>query len=390
MGDPGTPIAATVPTAGAGARAFAAWLGRMLRISVPICLLTSAFLSVALRDPFADTLVYALCIGLSIQLLGEGARHVLGRWRHARQPMREGIGPRWPGWDWMAPVIVGSTVAGYWFGITVADAIVGRVRPEGVFAGGGRALLIVLPVCLAVSLSAVYFFHSRARLALLRERSERAEREAGEAQLRLLQSQLEPHMLFNTLANLRVLVGSDPPRAQAMLDRLIAFLRATLAASRRVSHPLADEFERLGDYLALMAVRMGDRLQFELDLPEALRSTPVPTLLLQPLVENSIRHGLEPQLRGGRISVRARRDGDALVLTVRDTGLGLHGTAIGADAAGSGRREAATPGTGGFGLQQVRERLAGAYGSRAGLTLETAADAEGGTLATLRLPRPGP
>ena len=87
-----------------------------------------------------------------------------------------------------------------------------------------------------------------------------AERSAAEAQLKLLQSQLEPHMLFNTLANLRVLIGTDPARAQAMLDRLIAFLRATLTASRSGSHALADEFDRLGDYLALMAVRMGPRL----------------------------------------------------------------------------------------------------------------------------------
>ena len=180
-------------------------------------------------------------------------------------------------------------------------------------------------------------------------------------------------MLFNTLANLRVLIGLDPPRAQAMLDRLIAFLRSTLAASRRPWHPLADEWARIDDYLALMAVRMGPRLQARLALPPELASLPVPPLLLQPLVENSIQHGLEPQVEGGRIEVSASREGDRLVLRVRDTGVGL-------DAAG-------TPGTR-FGLVQVRQRLATVYGEAAALRLESAADAEGGALATLTLPMP--
>jgi hypothetical protein len=97
-----------------------------------------------------------------------------------------------------------------------------------------------------------------------------------------------------------------------MLDHLIAYLRATLGASRATLHPLADEFARLRDYLELMAVRMGPRLAYTLDLPEALREVPVPPLLLQPLVENAIRHGLEPQVAGGHITVRAstRAPGD--------------------------------------------------------------------------------
>jgi LytS/YehU family sensor histidine kinase len=178
-------------------------------------------------------------------------------------------------------------------------------------------------------------------------------------------------MLFNTLANLRVLITLDPPRAQAMLDRLIAFLRSTLEASRAGTHTLADEFARLDDYLALMAVRMGPRLHAQLRLPPELAALPVPALLLQPLVENAIRHGLEPKVEGGHIELSAARDGPHLLLAVRDSGLGWPGTP----------RE-------GFGLAQVRERLAALYGAAARLQIGPAAG--GGTLATLTLPLNAP
>jgi LytS/YehU family sensor histidine kinase len=131
------------------------------------------------------------------------------------------------------------------------------------------------------------------------------QRDAAEARLKLLESQLEPHMLFNTLANLRVLIAADPARAQTMLDQLIAYLRATLGAARQPWHTLEAEFARLNDYLALMAVRMGPRLHYQLQLPPSLAGIPVAPLLLQPLVENAIRHGLEPQPGPGQITVQA-------------------------------------------------------------------------------------
>ena len=182
-------------------------------------------------------------------------------------------------------------------------------------------------------------------------------------------------MLFNTLANLRVLVTLDPPRAQAMLDHLIRYLRATLGASHARLHPLAAEFALLDDYLALMALRMGPRLQALLQLPEALRQLAVPPLLLQPLVENSIRHGLEPKVEGGRITVTAALQGDTLVLTVRDTGVGLDSApAHGANA------------DGGYGSRHVAERLATLYGAQASFVMQAAADADGGVLVSVRLP----
>ena len=120
-----------------------------------------------------------------------------------------------------------------------------------------------------------------------------------------------------------------------------------------------------------MKIRMGDRLQMQLDLPAELADHPMPPLLLQPLVENAIKHGLEPHLSGGRLVVSASREGDMLVLRVRDTGMGL------TTSTGDGTR---------FGLQQVRERLATLHGTRASLELTAAADENGGTLATVKLP----
>jgi LytS/YehU family sensor histidine kinase len=238
------------------------------------------------------------------------------------------------------------------------------------FDGHGSGLTWLLT--LLASAVAVPTLSLAERLSHARADAEAARRAAAETQLRLLQSQLEPHMLFNTLANLRVLIGSDPVRAQAMLDRLIAFLRATLNASRGAMHPLETEFARIADYLALMQVRMGSRLQTQLTLPAELQAAAVPPLLLQPLVENSIKHGLEPKVGGGRIDVAARQEGTMLVLEVRDSGVGL------GDAAPAGSQH--------FGLQQVRERLHTLYGERATLLLQPAPG--GGTVATIRLPLP--
>ena len=264
-------------------------------------------------------------------------------------------------------------VLGYLAGTLLADWWCGW--PWQSFAPESRGQLRISVTLSALAGTAItYFFYSRSQTQYLEARAQTATEQAHEARLKLLESQLEPHMLFNTLANLRVLIGSDAARAQTMLDHLIAYLRATLSASRADigAHTLEQEFERLRDYLELMKVRMGARLSYTLDLPEALKQHSVPPLLLQPLVENSIQHGLEPKVAGGSISVRAHATADArLEIEVLDTGLGLPGS--GSSRAGSG-----------FGLRQVRERLSTLYGSQGAMLLE-AADA-GGTRASITFP----
>ena len=276
---------------------------------------------------------------------------------------------------WMKlPFLAGGVLTGYVAGTSLGDAYAGRSTWELVTHSPAAFLSLALG-SLVIGSIIVYIFYSRGELAHHRAEAEAARRQAAENQLKLLESQLEPHMLFNTLANLRALIGVDPPRAQAMLDRMIAFLRATLNASRTDMHPLRLEFARLGDYLELMRIRMGDRLVMQLDLPDALAQLPVPPLLLQPLVENAIKHGLEPSVEGGRIEVGAHRDGDRLVLTVRDTGVGACASVP------------AQPGSG-FGLDQVRKRLQTGYGPQARLEIGEPADGRGGMLAVVTLPYP--
>ncbi|MDL2356736.1 MAG: histidine kinase [Pseudomonadota bacterium] len=341
-----------------------------LRISLPIIVGVAGFLSTMFGEPFGTTLVDALCIGLLIQLLIEGGRYRLAARLRRRDPDHFGAQHDWPGWRAMGPWVVVSGIAGYVGGRMLSGVLTGVHRPAGSLLLHPRALLLIMVVVLAASVGSVYFFYARGRMAALETRAQAIQRSAAESQLKLLVSQLEPHMLFNTLANLRVLIGLDPARAQAMLDRLIAFLRVTLEVSRLGSHSLAAEFGCIDDYLELMRIRMGARLRIRLDLPAALAALPMPPLLLQPLVENAIKHGLEPQLDGGLVEVSAAVDGDTLLLTVRDDGAG----------------PAATPAGGGFGMLQVRERLAALYGGAASLELLAAADARGGTVVSVRLP----
>jgi len=318
-------------------------------------------LGIAKGGDWIQQLVYAEAIGLSIWACTD-----FGRLLFKLDPETH-----WPtGWRMIA-MQTGAVIVGYVIGTWIGDQYCGCSTFE-VWRHSARTFAGYLVLCIATTVAISFFFLSRGRDQRRLRQIATAQRDASEAQLKLLESQLEPHMLFNTLANLRVLIGIDPPRAQAMLDQLIAFLRATLSGSQQPFHALSAEFARLSDYLQLMQVRMGDRLQTRLALPRDLADLPVPPLVLQPLVENAIKHGLEPHVGGGRIEISAERSGTHVVLRVRDTGAGL---AAGASAAGTR-----------FGLEQVRRRLHTIYGAAATLDLRPAGGSEGGTDAIVTLP----
>jgi len=195
---------------------------------------------------------------------------------------------------------------------------------------------------------------------------DRMARELSESQLRMLRAQIEPHFLFNTLGAVQQLAADGAPHAAALTADLIAFLRASFSDMRCEQLSLKTEFSTVESYLRVMQARMGARLRFELSLPDYLAHTPVPSMIVLTLVENAIKHGIEPALRGGEIRVAAELDGAGVRIRVRDSGVGM----------------SATPGNG-AGLDNVRRRLELAYGLGAGLVLR---DADPGLVAELSVP----
>jgi LytS/YehU family sensor histidine kinase len=192
----------------------------------------------------------------------------------------------------------------------------------------------------------------------------------AEARLHALRMELNPHFFFNALNAISGLVRrADRDGAVAMIARLGDLLRVTLGRDAALLVPLGRELECLDLYLDIERVRFEDRLAFELDVPDVLRDALVPPLILQPLVENAVRHGIAPTIGGGRITVRARRDDDRISVVVEDTGRGWHGPA--------GRRE-------GVGLSNTRARLAQLFGDAA--TVHTRSSTTGGAVVALTFP----
>ncbi|MHA4870740.1 sensor histidine kinase [Duganella sp. PWIR1] len=193
--------------------------------------------------------------------------------------------------------------------------------------------------------------HANALDAARRERE--LERTSLQARLSALQAQVEPHFLFNTLANLKYLIRTDQQAAQDMLDHLVGYLQNALPDMRSVSSTLGREMDLVSNYLEVMRIRMGARLRFAVEVDEELRSLPFPPAMLISLVENAIKHGLERASRPGLITISARREGKLLSVSVVDDGVGL--------------TEQAGQGTG---LANIAERLLLLYGREAGIVVE--------------------
>jgi signal transduction histidine kinase len=195
----------------------------------------------------------------------------------------------------------------------------------------------------------------------------RMDRETAEARLQMLEAQIEPHFLFNTLAHVKRLYETDRGAGVRMLRNLKDYLSIALPQLRERSPTLGREIDHVVAYLGIQQIRMGRRLAYGIDVPHDLRDARLPSLMLLTLVENAVKHGLSPLPEGGRIDVRATAEGDQLRIDVVDTGRGF-----------------ATSGGVGTGLANIRARLASAYGSAAGLSL--ALNRPGGVIATIELP----
>jgi len=319
----------------------------------------------AWRHVYAGNLVVALVISFMIRGLFALVVRVVGRPRIRALPERQRTAV------FVAIPLLG-TLLGWPLGIAL---VIGDLRKLSRLNGGDVVSLVVVG---AMIFGGFYLYFS------LRNREIRAEMRASEAQLRLLQGQMEPHFLFNTLANVISLIDADAPRAKHLLEALTDYLRASLGSLRHGETTLGAEIELAQRYLELMQVRMGERLRFEIDVAPSLRAATLSPLLLQPLVENAVKHGLEARLEGGTVRVHAAAiefgGAAALRVCVDDDGVGLRAAATAAR-----RTVGAGPDGHGIALANVRERLRALYAGTAQLTLAELAP-PGSTRACLVLP----
>ena len=324
---------------------------RILSYNLVIALFLTAVTNYELRL----NLVYTNCIGLGIFAGVRASCHWRGRLR--------------PDWRDGALAIPFGFASGF-----VLGTWLNGMTLDYVLAVHGHAIVIAACTALLFGSIATYDFYGQARLREAEadaqaERLARLEQETltARAELSRLQAQIEPHFLFNTLSNVVGLIDSNPAAARAMLFDLTTLLRTALARSRQGDVTLEEELELLRAYLGIMAIRMGKRLSWDIEADADVLPIRLPPLLVQPLVENAVRHGLEPCPEGGALTIRCRRLGSVLGIEVEDSGRGM-----------------VENGSQGTGLANVRQRLAGRYGNAAALVL--ASNATGGLTVRLELP----
>jgi sensor histidine kinase YesM len=310
-----------------------------------------------IENPFLDLLVSGQVVGFTIML----AVSVAGNLRIGRMPK---------------PVVqLLSVVLGSLVGTVLVVLVKGRSL-SGVLTeweGFSRfSTTATLGMVFGGLVTAFFVFRERdtaAQAAVHRAEAEKnlIARRMAEAQLALMQAQVEPHFLFNALANVRYLAENDPPRAVQMLDHLIDYLKAALPQMRESVSTLGRETDLIRAYLSVQQIRMGDRLRFAFDIPDALLARAFPPSMAIMLVENAIRHGIEPCCDPADVAVSAGADGGVLRLTVADTGVGM-------------KAEAGT----GIGLANVRARLQELFGEHGRLVIET--NVPRGVRATIEIP----
>jgi sensor histidine kinase YesM len=259
----------------------------------------------------------------------------------------------------VAFIVITGIAGGTLIGLNVGSFVLRRFFSVAV-EGPEKSLLQAIILCIAFGGVISYFFYTKSRLSVTREliQQERikrlsSEKEALEARLRLLQAQIEPHFLFNTLSNVLSLIDRDPVKGKSMLTDLIHYLRTSLSRTLPDRTTLDQEMEIIRAYLNIQKVRMGERLRFTIEVPDASRLHPFPPMLLQPLVENAVKHGLEPQMEGGEIIIKAAEKDGYMRIEVTDTGPGF-----------SSFQKT------GVGIANVRERIQLLYGEKGRLLLE--------------------
>ncbi len=304
---------------------------------------------------FFINFIISQCIGLSCCTSVLTALHFFPSDRPILQAFR------------VAVALIIGTIFGSYLG-----SVVSGLSPSALFERASLLQLLAIGVIFGSIIT--YFFSSREQIAesqaqIQEEKIKRltSEKKVAEANLKLLQAQIEPHFLFNTLSNVLSLLDTDPQKGKSMLVDFVQYLRASLSKIRQDKATLGQEMEMIRAYLSIFKVRMGDRLNYKIDLPQNLEAISFPSMLIQPLVENAIKHGLEPKVAGGEILISGETKDGILRLEVVDTGDGFKG----------GKNF-------GMGLSNIRERLQSLYGNSGRLILEE--NQPNGLKATIEVP----
>ena len=306
-------------------------------------------------DTFLINFIISQCIGLSICTCVLIALHFFPSDRPIWQALR------------VAVALLSGGLCGSYLG-----SFVSGLNPATLFERHSLIQLLILGVMFGSIIT--YFFSSREQIAESQAQAQEekikrltSEKKAAEANLKLLQAQIEPHFLFNTLSNVMSLLETDPKKGKSMLVDFIQYLRASLSKIREQKATLGQEMEMIQAYLNIFKVRMGDRLQYKIDLPEKLKANTFPPMLIQPLVENAIKHGLEPKVDGGEIFISGEAKDGLLRLEVVDTGDGFKGEK-----------------NFGMGLSNIRARIQTLYGNSGRLILKE--NQPSGLKATIEVP----
>lgn len=260
---------------------------------------------------------------------------------------------------WVASVVIIGILSGTLIGLQLGAFVLQHFFSIS-FHQPEKTLFQITIITITFGIILSYFFISKSRLRVREEEFQQerikrlsTEKEGLETRMRLLQAQIEPHFLFNTLSNILSLIDTDQAKCKSMLVDLIHYMRTSLSRTFPDVITLDQEIDMIKAYLNIQKIRMGERLRFKIEIPDAVRHHPFPPMLLQPLVENAVKHGLEPKMEGEAIMIKAMEEGDLIRIEVMDTGLGF-----------SSCDEA------GVGISNVRERLKLLYGEKGRLLLE--------------------
>ena len=321
--------------------AFWRALGKEFLLLVFFNFLIAAFLTLLTEIDLRTNVIFAQSIGLSVFALS----HLLKRVRASQAGVLK---------VHFFAVPLGS-VCGILIGSVLADiSLIDR------FATHPQIVVVSFVIALVFGTIISYYFYSRGALlqsqaALQQENLKRLDQEQRltETQLKLLQAQIEPHFLFNTLSNVVGLIETDPHRAKRMLEHFTDYLRSSLQRTRVSQTTLGEELALVTAYLEIQTLRMGTRLRYHIDVAAELRGLALPPLLIQPLVENAVQHGLESKIEGGEVKISAQASGGELMIQVIDTGLGL-------------RAERGA----GIGLNNIHARLRALYQERGQMTIQ--------------------